>query len=400
MRRLRQNLWVPLHYSVHFTRDLFAPKNLLLRKVVENDHETPARLLVVLDRGACAHRTDLPGRIVRYCARHSDTLNLVGPPLLVPGGERVKNSSNYVIRVQEAIHEHGLCRHSYVVAVGGGAVLDMAGFAAATAHRGIRLVRVPTTVLSQNDSAVGIKNSINAFGKKNFLGTFVPAHSVLNDVSFLLTLSDRDWRAGAAEAVKVAMLRDPAFFKYLERHASALAGRDLNAMEYLIRRCAQLHMDHIATGNDPFEMGTSRPLDFGHWAAHKLEQLTRFRLRHGEAVAIGLALDSTYSKLVGLLPESDWERILRILSRLGFRLQIPRRFEQLRGREDPNSLEHGLTEFREHLGGQLTIMLLKRIGAGVEVHEIDDRLLAESIAVLREASRRMRSTDHSAGRIT
>jgi len=398
MRILQQKLSVPFEYSVHFCRDVFAPRNILLRSVVEKGKETPAKMLVVLDRGVCTGRADLPARIEAYCKRHSDVVHLVRPPLLVPGGERVKNSTRYVHRVQAAIDKYGLCRHSYVMAVGGGAVVDMTGYAAATAHRGIRLVRVPTTVLSQNDSAVGVKNSINAYGKKNFLGTFVPAHAVLNDVSFLTTLSDRDWMAGTTEAVKVALLRDPSFFNYLERHVQDLVGRDLNVMEQLIYRCARLHMNHIGKCGDPFEMGTSRPLDFGHWAGHKLEQLTNFRLRHGEAVAIGLALDLTYSMHTGLLPEAQWERILRLLSGLGFRLYVPRKFEQFGERENPESLGHGLTEFREHLGGRLTIMLLGKIGSGIEVHEIDDGVMVKSIATLREAERRIRKNRRQAGR--
>ena len=398
MRELKQKLCVPFEYSVHFSRDIFAPRNILLCKVVSKGKETPAKLLAVLDRGVCKGRSDLPAQIERYCRHHSDIIDLVRPPLLVPGGERVKNSPAYAHRVQTEIHKSGLCRHSYVMAVGGGAVIDMAGYSAATAHRGIRLLRVPTTVLSQNDSAVGVKNSINAFGKKNFLGTFVPAHSVLNDASFLTTLSDRDWMAGTTEAVKVALLRDSSFFSYLERHVEDLRGRDLNVMEQLIYRCAKLHMNHIATSGDPFEMGTSRPLDFGHWAAHKLEQLTGFRLRHGEAVAIGLALDLTYSMHMGLLPESQWERILRLLSGLGFRLRIPQKFEQFGDRENPESLGHGLIEFREHLGGQLTIMLLKRIGEGIEVHEIEKPIMIRSIATLKEADRRIRKNHRNTGR--
>jgi 3-dehydroquinate synthase len=302
--------------------------------------------------------------------------------MLVPGGERVKNTDLYVSRIQKAIYKFGLCRHSYLIAIGGGAVLDMVGYAAATAHRGIRLVRVPTTVLSQNDSGVGVKNSINAFGNKNFLGTFVPPFSVLNDVTFLETLKERDWRAGMSEAVKVAALRDPKFFRWIERHASALVARDAKAMEFLIHRCAELHLQHIATSNDPFETGSSRPLDFGHWSAHKLELLTSFRLRHGEAVAIGLALDSTYAHLVGLLPESEWRRMINLLAALGFKLRVPKQFQRLRGRDNPKSLEHGLTQFREHLGGELTIMMLRKVGVGVEIHTVDDQILKESVETL------------------
>ena len=186
----------------------------------------------------------------------------------------------------------------------------MVGYAAATAHRGVRLIRVPTTVLAQDDSAVGVKNGINAFGKKNFVGSFAPPHAVLNDFDLLLTLQDRDWRAGISEAMKVALLKDAPFFAWIEHHAGDLTDRSLPAMAQLIHRSAELHLNHIATSGDPFELGSSRPLDFGHWAAHKLEQLSNHALRHGEAVAIGIALDSTYSYLTGSLAHADWRRII------------------------------------------------------------------------------------------
>jgi 3-dehydroquinate synthase len=382
MRNIIQKISVPFHYTVHFAHDIFNIHNALIRKAVQNGNVEPSKVLCIVDRGVCRAHKNLISRIVKYCKRHSKALNLVCPPMIVPGGECVKNTGIYVARVQEAIQQYGLCRHSYVLAIGGGAVLDMVGYAAATAHRGIRLLRVPTTVLSQNDSGVGVKNGINAFGNKNFLGTFVPPYAVFNDFLFLKTLSDRDWRAGMSEAVKVAALRNPQFFRWLERHAHDLVSRDGKAMEYLIRRCAELHLDHIATTNDPFELGSSRPLDFGHWAAHKLELLTSFRLRHGEAVAIGIALDSTYAKLIGLLPENDWQRIIKLLIDLGFKLRVPKRFQRLNGQNNPNMLDHGLIEFREHLGGELTIMLLQGIGAGIEVHDIDTRILGEGIATL------------------
>ncbi len=383
MHDIKQTLSVPFHYTVHFSRDVFANDNPLLQKSMQNGNMDPAKVIFIVDRGVLLGcNKNLLQKIVDYCSSRPQALALVCPPIVTPGGERVKNTHTYATRIQEAIYKFGLCRHSYIVAIGGGAVLDMVGFAAATAHRGIRLVRVPTTVLSQNDSGVGVKNGINAFGNKNFLGTFVPPYSVVNDSTFLETLTERDWRAGMSEAVKVAALRDPKFFRWLERHAAALAARDAQSMEFLIRRCAELHLQHIATANDPFEMGSSRPLDFGHWAAHKLELLTSFRLRHGEAVAIGIALDSTYARLTGLLPEQDWRRIISLLANLGFRLRVPKRFQRLEGRDNPNSLEHGLTQFREHLGGELTIMLLQKIGVGVEIHSVDDQILKESIETL------------------
>ena len=371
---IQQSFQVRYQYSVHFTENLFAPDNLLLRDVVASGGRRPSTVLFVIDAGV----TGIVELVQSYCASHRDTIRLPASPMVVPGGEAVKNTERHAKRVLRAIHRHGLCRQSFVVAVGGGAVLDMAGYAAATAHRGVRLIRVPTTVLSQNDSGVGVKNAINAFGKKNFIGVFAPPFAVLNDFTFLASLSDRHWRSGVAEAVKVALIKDRRFFARLERDAAALAAREMRPMRRLIRHCAELHLRHIGMGGDPFEMGSSRPLDFGHWAAHKLEQLTDFRLYHGEAVAIGIALDSTYSYLAGMLGEADWRRILALLSALGFALHVPEL--------DSRQLLGGLDEFREHLGGELTVMLLERIGKGREVHQIDASRVSSAIGVLRQAS--------------
>ena len=134
----------------------------------------------------------------------------------------------------------------------------------------------------------------------------------------------------------------------------------------------------------PFEKGSSRPLDFGHWAAHKLEQLTNYSLRHGEAVAIGIALDSTYSYLLGLLSQLEWQSILDTLTALGFTLYVPQLAIASEQPEHPRCLFRGLTEFREHLGGELTLMLLQGIGQRVEVHEVDLSLYRQAISILRE----------------
>jgi 3-dehydroquinate synthase len=206
---------------------------------------------------------------------------------------------------------------------------------------------------------------------------------VINDARFLLTLDDRDWRAGIAEAIKVALIKDTAFFELLERDAEAVAARSLPPMQEQIFRCAELHAAHIR-GGDPFEKGSSRPLDFGHWAAHKLEQMTNFSLRHGEAVAIGIALDVIYSHLAGLIGEEDYLRVIRLIDALGFPLFVPELKAHLDQPGHPNSVLGGLEEFREHLGGILTIMLIDRIGQGVEVHEMDADLIARSILHLEE----------------
>jgi 3-dehydroquinate synthase len=385
---IRQKVRVDFEYPVYFTTGVLASSNLLLRDVVARTaDESPSRLLVVLDRGVLDHHPTLVAQIGDYCLRHRTVLHLAAPVLVVPGGEGVKNDPRHVDDIHRAINDAGLCRHSYVVAIGGGAVLDATGYAAATAHRGIRLIRVPTTVLAQDDSAMGVKNGINAFGKKNYLGTFAPPFAVINDSSFLTTLSDRDWRAGVSEAIKAALIKDRTFFDFLEQHATALKNRDLAAMEQAIRRCAALHLMHIATGGDPFELGSSRPLDFGHWSAHKLEQLTEHRIGHGEAVAIGIALDTTYSYLAGFLPEDDWRRIISLLPAMGLSVYAPELGEHLEADGDPVSVLRGLDEFREHLGGTLTILMLRSIGAPFDVHEIRRDVMIRSIGVLRDFER-------------
>jgi 3-dehydroquinate synthase len=375
---IQQDIQVKFRYAVHFTRDLFAPHNPLFKDTLASDAAaTPRKLLVALDRGVHHYHPQLLNKIEAYCRCQRETLMLMGAPLLFEGGEHLKNDALYVTIVQQAIHAAGLCRHSYVVAIGGGALIDLVGFAAATAHRGLRLIRVPTTVMAQADASIGVKNGINAFGKKNFIGTFAPPVAVLNDADFLPTLSQRDWIGGVAEAIKVALIKDADFFAYLEEHAAALAERDLALMEQVIYRCAVLHLDHIAKSGDPFEFGSSRPLDFGHWAAHKLEHLSGYGLGHGQAVAIGIALDSTYAYLEGLLPQNQWQRILTTLRTLGFELYDP-------CMDAPDELLIGLNEFREHLGGRLTIMLLWDIGQGIEVHDIDLDLMRQSLIVLQD----------------
>jgi 3-dehydroquinate synthase len=382
MDSLEQEIRVTFRYPVHFTTGVFDPSNPLLKTALVPATGAAAKVLFVVDHNLCAAHPGLVETIEAYCQHHRERLDMAGPVLVVPGGEAVKNEPQHLHVVQRAIHDAALCRQSYVAAVGGGAVLDVVGYAAATAHRGVRLVRVPTTVLAQHDSAVGVKNGINAFGKKNYLGTFAPPFAVINDFAFLSTLSDRDWRGGISEAVKVALIKDAGFFALLEQQAGRLAGRDGPAMEQVIRRCAALHLSHIATAGDPFEQGSSRPLDFGHWAAHKLEQVTDYRLGHGEAVAIGIALDCTYSYLEGFLAEAAWRRIMALLQALGLPVHAPELSHRLDMPDDPGSVLRGLEEFREHLGGRLTIMLLRAIGEPFDAHEIRTPLVVDAVHLL------------------
>jgi 3-dehydroquinate synthase len=384
MQPIQQDFQVTFRYTVHFTNGLFTQANPLFCNIFKQDGNASARkILFFIDSGVDGQFPQLASEIDSYIKQFPEVFTWVAAPFVVPGGEACKNDPTLVQQLVQAVNDYGIDRHSYLVAVGGGAFLDMAGFAAAISHRGVRHVRIPTTVLSQNDSGVGVKNSVNAFNKKNFIGTFAPPFAVINDFDFLTTLDERDWRSGVSEAIKVALIKDADFFRFIRTNAAGLANRDTKAMQYLIYRCAQMHMDHIA-GGDPFEMGSSRPLDFGHWSAHKLEQLTHYELRHGEAVAIGIALDCTYSYLSGRLSHSEWGQIIQVLETLGFALYIPAlSYMETNGQL---TVVKGLAEFREHLGGRLTIMLLDEIGKGVEVHEVDPALVTKAVSTLQELS--------------
>jgi 3-dehydroquinate synthase len=246
----------------------------------------------------------------------------------------------------------------------------------------VRHIRFPTTVLAQDDSGVGVKNAVNSLGLKNLVGTFAPPWAIINDSAFIDRLPAREKRAGMAEAVKVALIRDGSFFRWIESHAAALAQFSSLHLERLIRDCAELHMRQIRLGGDPFEAGSARPLDFGHWSAHKLEHLTGNEVNHGEAVAIGIALDTRYSVMTGLLAEGEDDRVLAVLRRLGFTLW----HDALRQKNAKGqlSLLQGLADFQEHLGGELTITLLAEIGRGIEVHDMNAELVGRSIDWLQQ----------------
>ena len=383
MSAVRKKIEVSYDLRVFFTERAFETTNLILKQTLADKPGQVKKVLVIIDESLAQTQPALTQQMENYFAAHANSLKLVCHPLVIEGGERTKNSAFHVSEIQSHIDRHHIDRHSYVIAVGGGALLDMVGFAAATAHRGIRHVRIPTTTLSQADSGVGVKNGINAFGKKNFIGTFAPPFAVINDFALLASLSPRDKRAGYVEAVKVALIRDKEFFEKLEQDAERLRDFDPAAMRHLIRRCAELHLDHIAGSGDPFEFGAARPLDFGHWAAHKLEQLSEYHIRHGEAVAIGIGLDVIYSRLMGYIDAGSAERVLQLLETLGFELFA----SELLHVSSHNSLLilDGLEEFREHLGGELTITLLKQIGKGFETHEMH---LAKVVEALHELKQR------------
>jgi 3-dehydroquinate synthase len=386
MSAIEHSISISFKHRICFTKNVFSLSNRLLKEIMAKSEGQQPKALVILDESLHLAQPALAPQIEIWFKTYAETCRLVCAPVILEGGERVKNSYFHVSEIQSDLDRYHIDRHSYVIAVGGGALLDLVGLAASTAHRGVRHIRIPTTTLSQADSGVGVKNGMNAFGKKNFIGTFAVPWAVINDSELLTTLSTRDKRAGYIEAVKVACIRDASFFKTLERDVDKLARFDPEAMERLIHRCAELHVKHIATSGDPFELGSARPLDFGHWTAHKLEQISDYKIRHGEAVAIGIAIDVIYARRMGFLDTKSAGRILKLIEKLGFDLYS----NELKHVDSEGSLVvlKGLEEFREHLGGQLTITLLKEIGKGFEVHEMHAPTVIAAVHELEEWSQR------------
>jgi 3-dehydroquinate synthase len=370
----RHDFQIPVTFKhrVVFTRDAFSPENPELAEILREGGGRRALVLVeeavaaawpglLAEIEACFGRLDVEFRGIR----------------ILPGGEPVKADDSWVRESWRLIDAAHLDRHSYVLAIGGGAFLDMVGFAAATAHRGVRLVRFPTTTLAQDDSGVGVKCAINAFDKKNWIGAFAVPFAVINDFRFLHSQDENTRRAGLIEAVKVALVKDAVFFQWIESNLAALAALEPAILEACVEKSALLHACHIAGEGDPFETGSSRPLDFGHWAAHKLEALTSYQLSHAPAVAVGVALDTLYSTRAGLAPASLAERVFPVLA--GLKLEIYHPALDWLDESGSRRVLDGLDEFREHLGGELTVLMLQDVGRGVDVHRIDPALVGMCI---------------------
>ncbi len=368
---IKQQFTLNYEYPVLFTRKAFELTNLTIANLIDNRNEQP-KLLAVIDQGLADAMPNLATDIHQYCQHHN--INAL-PEVIVPAGEASKNDEGVIDNIYQLVEKYAIDRHSYILVLGGGAVVDAIGFAAATAHRGIRLIRMPSTVLGQNDAGVGVKNAINYHHRKNYIGTFAPPFAVINDFDLLNSLSDRDKRSGISEAIKVALIKDPEFFNELYQSRHQLAKFEDSATMNMIIKGAKWHLNHIASSGDPFELGSARPLDFGHWSAHKLEELSNNELRHGEAVAIGIAVDSIYSMLVGYLANDELEQILTLLIDLGFELNHPVL--------DKLDIVKALAEFKEQLGGNLCITLLNTIGSGFEVNTINESLMAEAIEQLK-----------------
>ena len=373
---------------VAFTNEAFKRGNDQLAQLMPNDDGRPARALVVIDEGVVQADTKLIDQIHHWFAdQNQQLIQLAAAPEIIVGGEAAKEDLSLITHLGQLCQSLGICRHSYMIIIGGGATLDAVGLAATLIHRGIRQIRMPTTVLAQDDAGLGVKNGINAFGCKNFLGTFSVPWAILNDRYFLTLLSERHWRSGIAEAFKVAIIKDESFLRWLITHGYLLRQRDLDTMGELIRRCGLLHLEQITQGGDPFETGNSRPLDFGHWSAHRMEVLSKHRLSHGEAVAIGMSIDLLYAVRIKRIDPHLVDLILDALEECGFSLWD--HVLDMRDSKGHRSVWNGLEQFREHLGGSLCIAMPDGAGCRCDIDEYDEEIFEAALTQLK--SRRPQS---------
>ena len=363
---------VPQTFRFRVSRDILGGDWRTLTDLLEPSGDTPPRALVFVDASLPRADTELMSRLEANFENSKDRVQLCEEPWVLGGGEACKNDPAIVDGLLAHFHQHDLDRRSYVIVIGGGAILDVVGFAASIAHRGIRLIRLPTTTLAQADSGVGVKTAVNWFSKKNWKGTFAVPWAVINDHHLLRTLPHRDFLSGFSEVVKVSLLKDPETFAEVERCAEQIVQRDEAASATVIHKSVLLHLRHITEGGDPFEMLEARPLDFGHWSAHRLESLSDYHVPHGEAVAIGVAIDTLYSRNVCGFPAEDADRVIRCFKEL----RLPISHALLKNK---SMLFDGLEEFRQHLGGRLTLTLLEAIGRPVNKHEIDRHAMEDAI---------------------
>ncbi len=376
--RYEQKLTVALDFPVIFQSDVFSPENYEIWDSVLNN-ELPAKAIFYIDENVDQLHPNLRPKIEHW-ADVSPKISQAMIKTCLPG-EKIKNSIAPILEISEDIVQAGLCRHSYVFIVGGGAVLDAVGFAASITHRGIRHIRIPTTVLSQDDSAMGVKNGINYHGKKNMLGAFYAPYAVICDSDFLTTLDDRDWVSGVSEALKVALLKDRPLLDYLFINAEEIPARNVDVMGHIIESSAKIHLDHIATGGDAFEFGSSRPLDFGHWSAHYLENRSNHELRHGEAVAIGIALDLFCCIELELIADSDVELVLEFMKRAELPIWSDLLLEKIDGEL---SILSGIKEFQEHIGGVLALTMPTGLASFVEISELPTVVVENAVKKLQE----------------
>jgi 3-dehydroquinate synthase len=272
--------------------------------------------------------------------------------VILPDGESHKTLAN-VARILDVLIANRFARDCAVVALGGGVVGDMAGFAAACYQRGVSYVQVPTTLLSQVDSSVGGKTGVNHPGGKNLIGAFHQPLAVLADTRTLTTLPPRELRAGLAEVIKYGLICDAAFFAWLEAHLDELLDSDPGALAHVIHRSCQIKAEIV--GRDEREQGERALLNLGHTFGHAVESATEYKQwLHGEAIGAGLLMAAAMSRECGLLNSADVARVHKLIERAG----LPTRIEAV---SPESALEHMRID-KKVKAGRIRLILLRKIG--------------------------------------
>ena len=286
--------------------------------------------------------------------------------LILPAGEGTK-SWQYLTQTVEWLLDEKVERGDIVIALGGGVIGDLVGFAAAILRRGVRFVQMPSSLLAQVDSSVGGKTGINTRHGKNLVGAFHQPSLVLADIDLLSTLAPRDFLAGYGEVVKYGLLGDAAFFDWLEENAPAMAAGDLALREEAVRWSVQMKADIVA--RDETEQGDRALLNLGHTFCHALEAATGYsdRLLHGEGVAIGCALAAELSARLGLCPQEEPSRIRAHLAEMGMK----RNLADIEGDlPDTDALLALMAQDKKVLEGQLRFILMRGIGTSFVTSDV------------------------------
>ena len=302
-----------------------------------------------------------------------DDVGLRGKTILPPG-EATKCFSCLEQACADVLAS-GLERGDCVVALGGGVIGDLAGFTAAVVRRGVRYVQIPTSLLAQVDSSVGGKTGINTKHGKNLIGSFHQPHLVLADIGALSTLPDREMRAGYAEIVKYGLLGDQGFYTWLDENVGQVLAGDKPALKTAVRRSVEMKAEIVA--RDETEQGDRALLNLGHTFGHALEAWTGYssRLLHGEGVAVGMSLAARFSEELGHCPPQTAAQITAHLKRSG----LPTSIHDIAAETPPNA-DHFMSlmaQDKKVKDGQLTLILLRKIGEAFITRDVEHRLAHE-----------------------
>jgi 3-dehydroquinate synthase len=297
--------------------------------------------------------------------------------VVLPDGEQHKTVA-VLTRVFDALLESRCDRRTTIVALGGGVVGDIAGFAAACYQRGVPFIQVPTTLLAQVDSSVGGKTGVNHPLGKNMIGAFYQPRAVIIDTDTLGTLPHRELQAGLAEVIKYGLIRDAAFLGWLEQNLERLLARDADALAYAIERCCRHKADIVAA--DEKESGVRATLNFGHTFGHAIETGVGYgHWLHGEAVAVGMVMAADLSRRLGWLAGADVERTEAIIARAGLPVRAPAGVDIAR-------LKELMAVDKKAQAGRVRFVLLKAIGEAVVTADVPAPLLDQTLAAYRTAA--------------